>query len=138
MAVPFFKRIWRNGRRFVFNTPPRMRHTVMGITVLSHQRKVPLTHHHGSIMVLKRTMYLGDLKVLRVCRIATIPLCQNLRGRQSVPLTRHHGSTLVPTRRYILGIAGSSTVTENACPSLYSPEAIWCVSQKDSFAVSLQ
>ena len=46
--------------------------------------KVPLTHHHGSIMVLKRTMYLGDLKVLRVFRIATIPLCQNLRGRQLI------------------------------------------------------
>ena len=43
-----------------FNTPPRERHTVMCVTVLRHREKVPLTRHHGSIMVLERTTYLGD------------------------------------------------------------------------------
>ena len=42
------------------------------------------------------------------------------------------------TRRYILGISENTTVPENAFLSLFSPEAIWCVSQKDCFAVSLQ
>ena len=86
-----------------FNTPPRARHTVVCVTAQSHRGKVPLTQHHGSIMVLKRTMYLGDLKVLRVFRIATFPLCQNLRGRRLVLLTRHHGSTLVPKKAIHLG-----------------------------------
>ena len=42
-------------------------------------------------------------KELRVFRITTIPLCQNLRGRQLVLLTRHHGSTLVPNKAMHLG-----------------------------------
>ena len=110
-----------------FNTPPRAKHTVMCVTIQRHRVKVPLTHHHESIMVLKRTMYLGDLKVLRVFRIATTLLCQNLRGSQ-----------LVLLRRYILGTSDSTTVPEDAFLSLYSPEAMWCVSQKDCFVVSHQ
>ena len=86
-----------------FNTPPRARHTVMCVTVQRHREEVPSTHHCGSIMVLKRTIHLGDLKVLRVFRIATIPLCQNFRGRQLSLLTRHHGNTLVPNKAIHLG-----------------------------------
>ena len=73
------------------------------VTVQRHREKVPLTHLHRSIMVLKRTMYLGDLKVLKVFRIVTILPCQNLRGRQLVPLTRSHGSSLVPNKAIHLG-----------------------------------
>ena len=56
-------------------------------------------------MVLKRTMYLGCLKVkdLRVCRIVTIPLCLNLRGKQLALLMRHHGSTLVSNKALHFG-----------------------------------
>ena len=49
-------------------------------------------------MVLKRTMYLGNLKVFGVFRITTIPLYHNLRGSHSVLLTHLHGGTLVPNK----------------------------------------
>ena len=54
-------------------------------------------------MVLKKTMYLGDLKVLKVFLIATFLPCRNHRGRQLVILTRQHGSTLVPNKAILLG-----------------------------------
>ena len=43
-----------------------------------------------------------------------------------------------PTKRCILGISESSGVLENMLLSLYSPEAIWRVSQKDCFTISLR
>ena len=49
----------------------------MCVTVQRHREKILLTHHFcGSVVVLVRTMYLGDLKVLMVFRIATFLLCQ--------------------------------------------------------------
>ena len=43
-----------------------------------------------------------------------------------------------PTKLYILGTSESSAVPENSFFSPYSPEAIWRVSEKDCFTVSLQ
>ena len=67
--------------------------------LLLHQRMKWL----GSIMVHKRTNQLGNLKALRVFCAATMPLCQNLRGKQLALLTRHRGNTMVLNKAILLG-----------------------------------
>ena len=54
-------------------------------------------------MVHRRTTFPGNLKVLRILRIATIPLCQNFRGKQLALSTRDHGNALLLNKAIHLG-----------------------------------